>query len=213
MPTETKIERRFLGRDAGRVAVEERQEGEGSRLSGYAAIYYDGTPDTEYEFWSGFVERIMPGAFDRAIREDDVRGLFNHDPHQILGRTRSGTLSISSDDKGLRYEIEPPDTHVAGHVVEAVRREDVTGSSFAFLVTDEDWRMEDGVRVREIQGVQLFDVGPVTFPAYEATEAEVSSRSLRERMAKALPEPSKGPSERVRQARLREIEAAEEASA
>jgi len=177
--SEKRIERRFLAAERGPVTVETREGGEGRMIRGLAAVYYDGTPDTEYELWTDFVERIMPGAFDRAIKEaDDTRALFNHDPNMLLGRTSAGTLTLESTSKGLGYAITPAETQVAADVIIHIERGDLSGSSFAFEVTDEEIRKENGIDIREIQSVKLYDVGPVTYPAYEATEADV--RSLQE---------------------------------
>ena len=98
-------------------------------IVGYGAVFFrEGDPGTEYQLWSDTYERIMPGAFDRAIREDDCRSFFNHDPNLILGRSTAGTLLLSIDNVGLKYEVEPPDSEPARHVLESVRRGDVSGS-------------------------------------------------------------------------------------
>src|SRR5689334_2288993 len=103
-------ERRFLPTATLPIEIEER-EGKPARISGYAAVFYDGSPGTEYQMWQGFSERIMPGAFDRCIREGhDVRALFNHDPNYPLGRTSAGTCRLSIDKRGLKYEIDPPNS-------------------------------------------------------------------------------------------------------
>lgn len=154
----------------------ETREGQSSRITGYAAVYYNGTADTEYQLFDNYYERIMPGAFDRAIREkDDVRALFNHDPNQILGRSSAGTVRLIADGKGLSYEIEPGDTTVARDVQQHLKRKDVTGSSFAFTVTEERWvkvgEGKDKRTIREVVNVRLYDVGPVTYPAYTGTSA------------------------------------------
>jgi uncharacterized protein len=159
-------------------ATIEQREGESTRIRGYAAVFYDGTSATEYPLWSRAVERIMPGAFDKAMARDDVRALFNHDPNMLLGRSKAGTLKLVVDAKGLAYEIEPGDTSVARDVLAHLKRKDITGSSFAFVVTDENWdKKEDGKRIREIRGVELYDVGPVTYPAYKGTTAAARSDS------------------------------------
>lgn len=152
-----------------------RQDGDGqSTISGHASVFFDGTPGTEFKLWENTVERIMPGTFDRALKEkDDVRGLFNHDPSLVLGRTSANTMDLSIDKRGLRYDIRPGDTTIGKDVVEHIARGDVTGSSFAFRITDETWRTEDDVEIREIRGVELFDVGPVTFPAYTGADTGV----------------------------------------
>ena len=137
----------------------------------------------------GLVERIMPGAFDRALRDaDDVRALYNHDPNMVLGRTRSGTLSLVSDQRGLRYEIALPDTQLGRDLPALLRRGDVSGSSFSFSLgdraADQSWvKQNDGTTVREIRSAVLYDVGPVTFPAYAGTSAHTRSLDDIEREA------------------------------
>jgi len=168
------MERRYLNQAASSVGLDVRAEGEAA-IVGHAAVYYDGTDATEYKLWDGAVERIMPGTFDKAIKDNDVRALFNHDPNNLLGRTSADTLTLESDKRGLAYEITPGDTSIGNDVVTHIQRGDLQGSSFAFVVTDQDWRTEDSVDIREIRGVELFDVGPVTFPAYEATDTGLRS--------------------------------------
>lgn len=150
------------------LSAEERSEGKLPSIQGYAAVFYQpGERGTEYELWEGARERIMPGAFDRSLAEaDDVQALFNHDPNMVLGRSKAGTLKLDVFAKGLRYTIKPGNTTVARDVVEHIQRGDVTGSSFGFTVTDQDWRKEDGAEIREVRGVRLVDVGPVLRPAY-----------------------------------------------
>jgi len=190
------MDRRFLGSRLSGVSIETRDDGADGEstttITGYAASFYDGTDATEFHLWDGAVERIMPGAFDRALKEaDDVRALFNHNPDNLLGRTSSDTLSLRADKTGLKYEITPGDTAIARDVIEHIRRGDLQGSSFAFEVTDEEWRKVDDVEIREVRGVRLFDVGPVTYPAYESTTTAVrncdanGAREARESWAKS----------------------------
>ena len=163
-----KIERRNTG--TGEVRME--GEGESRRMVGYAAVFYrEGEQGTEYRLWDDAVERIMPEAFD-SVAGDDVRALFNHDPSLLLGRSTAGTLSLSVDERGLRYEIDPGDTTTARDVQAHLERGDLTGSSFGFRITSEEWQSRnDGPDIRLVRGVELFDVGPVTFPAYESSDA------------------------------------------
>ncbi|MHB1037539.1 MAG: HK97 family phage prohead protease [Pirellulales bacterium] len=173
MPTNTPtLERRILAARLAPIRVESRAEGEGKTITGYGAVYYRADdPGTEYELWEGLFERIMPGAFDRAIKEDDVRGLFNHDPNQILGRNTAKTMRLTSDAKGLRYEIDPPDTQLGHDLLASIKRGDISGSSFSFVPDRVTW-IEEGARmIRQIEAVRLWDTGPVTFPAYTATTA------------------------------------------
>ncbi len=162
------------------IRIDKREDGV-AHLEGYGAVFYDGTPDTQFEIFADFIERIMPGAFDRALRDDDVRGLFNHNVDHVLGRTSAETLKLSVDKVGLRYDIALGDTSIASDVLSHVSRGEVTGSSFSFLITDQEFRTENGVDIREILGVELFDVGPVTFPAYDATTVTTGSRADHDR--------------------------------
>lgn len=167
--------RRFFTLLPAEVA-EEREAGKGKRVTGYAARFYNGKPETEFELWPGMVERIMPGAFKRTLKEGpDVVALFNHNPDLILGRRSAKTLTLKVDDDGLQYDVTPGDTAVGRDVLEHVRRRDVVGSSFGFLVAPdgEKTKKEGHILIRELHDVDLFDVGPVTNPAYEATTAKV----------------------------------------
>jgi uncharacterized protein len=173
------LERRFTRRPQ-RVAVETRADGKRT-ISGYAAVFYDpADAGTEYRLWEDVAERIMPGAFDRAVKEDDVRGLFNHNDSLLLGRTSSGTMRLSVDARGLKFEIDPPDTQTARDLLTLLDRGDVTGSSFAFVPEDTSYREVDGVYIIERNAVKLYDVGPVSFPAYSATEASARSVTAEE---------------------------------
>lgn len=171
------MERRFLSLADNPCRVDKRvgTDPPGSVITGYAAPFWKAeNPGTEYQLDGDLSERIMPGCFDRAIRECDIRALFNHNPDNILGRNIAGTLELSVDQVGLRYRISMPDTSFAQDVVTSVVRGDVTGSSFSFLPYAEPdavvmVHMADGRWVRELRSVQLFDIGPVTFPAYKAT--------------------------------------------
>ena len=164
-----------------RGAVELRKrDDEKPRIGGYASVVYDGTPGTEYWIFNDLVERVMPGAFDRVLaRGDDVAGLWDHDLGQLLGRTASGTLRLSQDQRGLAFELDLPDTQLGRDTLALVERGDVTGASIGFAVGDgvEVWRREGGIDVREIHSVGfLRDVSAVTFPAFEDTE--VGMRAL-----------------------------------
>lgn len=151
--------------------VEARAEGDAEYFDGHAANI------GEIADLGWFTEEIMPGAFDDVLG-DDVRGLFNHDPDQILGRTKANTMVLSVDEKGLRYSIRynpnDPD-HV--RVMQKVKRGDVSQSSFSFDVKDAKWSTRNGKDHRQIFKFQaLYDVAPVTYPAYENTT--VAARSL-----------------------------------
>ncbi len=158
------------------VPMEAREgEGEPRTLAGYAALY-----NSETRIGSFFREVIEPGAFRAALaRQDDVRALFNHDANYVLGRTAAGTLRLEEDERGLRYTVTLPDTQAGRDLWTSVQRGDVSQSSFAFSVDAEEWReLKADLPLRVVKDVTLFDVSPVTYPAY--TETSVSARTQAE---------------------------------
>lgn len=164
-----KIEKRFA---VNGVEIRTKDDGKGNVIAGYASVFYGGTPETEYRLADDYVERVSKTAFDNALkRPDDVRALFNHNANLILGRNKANTLRLSVDERGLRYEIDVPDSTIGHDLVESVKRGDVSGSSFSFYVTRQSFEEVGNVLVRTIEDVELFDVGPVTYPAYTGTEA------------------------------------------
>jgi uncharacterized protein len=148
-------------------------EEEKQKMVGYAAIFDDPAPET----W-GFIEKVAPGAFSDAIKESDTRALINHDPNKVLGRTKSGTLQLKEDKKGLFYEIDPPDTTFANDLMVSMQRGDIDQSSFQFIVDKEEWDETGDIPVRTIVHVsELRDVSPVTFPWYPTTESGLRSKN------------------------------------
>lgn len=148
-------------------------------IEGYAAIFDSPTS------MGWYMEVIRSSAFTKTITEADVRCLFNHDPNFVLGRNKSGTLTLTVDEKGLKYRAELPDTQAARDLYTSIERGDVNQCSFAFRKIKDNWYTDtfkgnDGLDytrdVRELLEVQLFDVSPVTYPAYQDTS--VSARSL-----------------------------------
>jgi len=202
------IERRdYELADADELVVETRSDGRAS-IVGYAAVYNRLSLDL-----GGFREEILPGAFDRILskRGKDVVALFNHDGNIVLGRSSSGTLELSSDDKGLKYVVTPPVSRA--DVLELIQRRDVRGSSFAFTVEpkNESFRTgEDGKAIRQIREVSgLYDVGPVLNPAYPSTSASVAMRSYEAWLAtQAQPEPEAVAAEIVKRSLVRDAAAA-----
>lgn len=161
------IERRHLAQEF-RVS----DEGEFPKISGYASIF-----NTPYDlgYW---IEEIDPNAFDSVIASNpDVRALWNHNADLPLGRTASGTLSLSIDSRGLAYVIDPPATTYANDLIVSMRRKDVTQSSFAFITKRDQWtENEDGTVTRRIlEFDELLDVSPVTYPANPAADSNVRS--------------------------------------
>jgi hypothetical protein len=167
-------ERRFTSFDASELRVED-SGGEHPMIVGYAA---------RFNAWDGdegqFLEMIQPGAFSRTIAKDDIRCLFNHDPNYPLGRKSNGTLRLWEDGVGLYMECDiNPDDVQATSVFSRVKRRDVTGQSFSFFKPKDIWDFSDEETPRRtLVEVNLVDVGPVTFPFYEVTNAEPAYRSL-----------------------------------
>ncbi len=160
-----KIERRAFNFDF----IESHVEAPRPIIVGHAAVF-DQTADLFF-----FMERIERGAFRQSISEDDVRALFNHNPDLILGRNKAGTLTLAEDAVGLAVQITPPDTNWADDLLVSMRRGDITQMSFAFEVMESAWEKADGEDVRVLKRVKLWDVSPVTFPAYDQTDAQVRS--------------------------------------
>jgi HK97 family phage prohead protease len=183
------IERRSLAIDEVESAVplltvESRSEDDGNEreyVVGYAAKFGVLSLDL-----GDFVERLDPGAFgivsERRGRKKplETRALWNHDPNYPLARY-PGTLKMSVDDVGLRYEFPVPDTSYGRDIASNIRAGIVKGSSFSFTVPSggDSWAVEDGRSVRTIQRIDtLLDVGPVTFPAYPDADVKVAQRSF-----------------------------------
>lgn len=167
------LERRLL---AGAQA--ELRASTAGQLAGYAAVFNRLSEDL-----GGFREVLLPGAFDRALRErQPVVALFNHDPDHVLGRTSNGTLTLAVDARGLKAEMKPPATPTAAEVTTLVRGGYVGGMSFAFRVPKggDRWRSDPaGYELREVHDLDLFDVSVVTTPAYADTTVSARARSDR----------------------------------
>ena len=153
-----------------RIARSQEDENKGV-IEGYASVF-----DSWSETLGGifpFKEKVARGAFTDTIGKDDIRALFNHDPNYVLGRNKADTLELIEDEKGLRVRINPPDTGWARDLQISIERGDINQMSFGFIVEDDEWRSEKGIDIRELKKVRLFDVSPVTFPAYTQTDVGV----------------------------------------
>ena len=165
------IERRYTV--VSLLTVEERGEAKKPIIRGHAAVFNQLSEDL-----GGFREQIAAGAFAEAIQKDDVRALLNHDPNFVLGRSGAGTLRMTEDAHGLAVEIDPPDTQAARDLLVSMKRGDITQMSFGFSVrpNGQNWAKDDaGQYVRTLTRVRLFDVSPVTYPAYPQTDVAVRS--------------------------------------
>lgn len=155
------------------TSFEVRSDGGGHTLVGHAAVF-----NTETTIAGLFREMIAPGAFRKTVQESDVRALFNHDPNLVLGRNKAGTLRLYEDGDGLGYEVALPDTQAARDVYTLIDRGDVSQSSFAFKVVKEQRsNPEEGqtLPLFTVKEARLYDVSPVTFPAYDTTDVQVAS--------------------------------------
>jgi len=142
-------------------------------LEGHIAVFNSLSDDL-----GGFREKILPGAFKESIATHDIRALWNHDGDLVLGRNRSGTLTLEEDEIGLAFKNTPPDTTWFRDRMVSLKRGDVTGCSFGFYTDEDEWGTEeDGTRIRTLKKCTLVEVSPgVTFPAYP--QADVAIRSM-----------------------------------
>lgn len=139
----------------------------GSVVFGYAALF-----GIAYEY-GDFLEEISPNAFLKADLSD-VRALLNHDPNQILARTKAGTLKVGVDKKGLWYRFTLPDSPNGDNMRAALERGDVSQSSWGFTIAlrGETWTTKNGMPHRMITEIDtVYDVSPVTYPANKSTSA------------------------------------------
>lgn len=167
--SEMNIERRILPFGEFRV-IEDKKE---TKLTGYAAVF-----DMLSEKMWGFREKVAKGAFTKTIGQDDVRMLWNYDPNFVLARNKSKTLTLREDGKGLYFEGIVPETQWAKDLVVSIKRGDVSQCSFGFIIEKEEWNYGDGKEedIRTLKEVKLFDVSPVTYPAYPQTEVHIRSK-------------------------------------
>lgn len=174
-----------------------KEEGEPTKIIGYA-VRWD---QLSHPIWGLFQERFRKGAFTN--RMQDVYASWQHDEREVLGRTPN-TLVLTEDEIGLRYEITPPSW--ADKYVETIERGDVRGSSFIFRAIKEEWDESDpDMPIRTVVEADLFEVSPVTRPAYpQSTVGIRSEQDFREELAQRFG------SERLRllteQQRAREIQ-------
>ena len=160
--------------------LELRATGDGNTLTGYAAIFDSPSEPLPY------TEYVRKGAFQKTLKDGaDVRLLIDHSGVP-LARTKSGTLYLEEDDKGLLVEAElDPMNPDSARVISAMKRGDMSQMSFAFKAIKDQFNEDRSVR--ELREVRLFDVSVVTFPAYEETVAEIRSRDYSEVVAPIAP--------------------------
>ena len=164
------MEKRYFNID---TRTEKRDDGS-TTITGHAAVFNQLSGDL-----GGFREIIAENAFENVLN-DDVRALINHDPSLLLARTTSGTLNLEQTKKGIQYSFDVPDTTYGRDLIISMERGDITQSSFAFTIEDDSWETTEDGEVRTINKVkQLYDVSPVTYPAYpDADDLTLAQRSL-----------------------------------
>lgn len=159
MTTET-IERRAS-------AIELRAAGR--KLTGYAAIFNTRARVADFD------EEIRSGAFADSLKSGDKLALLDHDTGKLLARTKSGTLKLAEDSKGLHFEIAVPDTTLGRDVLALAERGDLGGASFGFIATRDAWAGS----LRTLQAVDLREISIVSaWPAYPQTTVSARSAAL-----------------------------------
>ena len=164
-----------------------RDDGGNLAIEGYFAVF-----DSNYEIAPGMSESIAPGAFDKTL-SGDIRALINHDTTLVLGRTKANTLQLRTDSHGLwgHIDINPNDSD-AMNLYNRVQRGDVDQCSFGFdIISEETDFREDGSIHWTIKEVELYEVSPCTFPAYEETNIAARAKErddLKKRRAEAWKE-------------------------
>lgn len=167
------IERRNLPR----VVEFRKKEGAVGTLFGYAAVY-----NRYSQNLGGFVEQVDPAAFRKSLADGiPVVARYNHSDAGLLGTTAAGTLVLRSDEIGLGYDVDLPNTTTGRDVSVLAERGDLQFSSFAFRTMRDDWSLtEQGFPLRTLYDAQLVDVAPVVTPAYLDTSSGM--RSLAEKL-------------------------------
>ena len=174
MATEnTKIERRYFHALDVRMIASDNPD-KRPMMKGMAALFNNVSADL-----GGFKEQIAPGAFTNCLRGCDVRALWNHNADHVLGRTAAGTLRLKETDQGLLMECDMPDTTMGRDLQVSMDRGDIDQMSFGFTVAKDSWDEVNGECIRTLLEIDtLYDVSPVTFPAYPDTSVAVRSMDL-----------------------------------
>lgn len=177
----------FPERRAIDVEVDIRASDDGTRLfSGYAAVFNQWA-----DIGGMFREQVAPGAFAKTIRQADIPFVFNHNPDTVMARTKLGTVRLSEDDKGLKVEadLDPADQDAA-RLITKLESRNVQKMSFAFRTIKDDWNEDGKIPERTLREAALFDVSPVTSPAYSGTSAQLrmEARAVLEANGYEVPE-------------------------
>lgn len=154
------VEKRFFHIGEIRADAEDRS------VKGYAAVF-----NAPAEIFDRFLEEIAPGAFAESVANGDVRALWSHNVDLVIGRTKNGSLQLREDAHGLAFDLKLPDTNPGRDAYELISKGFVTGMSFGFRVKEQKWtKGENGApHKRTLMKVELLEVSPTAFPAYEQT--------------------------------------------
>lgn len=138
--------------------------------------------------WGDFYEQFAPKAFSESLKnQPDIRALFEHDHKSLLGRTTSNTLILNEDDRGLRFELTPPDTQLGRDLLVSVDRGDIRGMSFGFIATSESWDFNQEPCLRTVTNAEIYEVTVTSMPAYQESDIQIAKRSMIEAKAKLQP--------------------------
>ncbi|NJC24793.1 HK97 family phage prohead protease [Neolewinella antarctica] len=173
------------------LEIEFRTAESSRRVEGYAALF--GVP-TDMGWYTEVIART---AFDNADLSD-VRCLFNHNADNILARSINKTLTLTIDDKGLKYGFDMPNTNIGNDLFENIRLGNISQSSYAFVVKKQTWTEEsEEMDLRTIEEFEIvYDVSPVTYPANSNTDVALRSKPTK---GEEKPTPPAGFSDEVRQ--------------
>lgn len=189
---------KFLTRNfKSNLTIREEVEKQEKVIEGYFVVF-----NTETELWPGAFEEIDSGAFDETL-ENDIRALINHNTEMVLGRTKSGTLEIRLDEKGVWCRIVINENDIdAMNLYARVQRGDVDQCSFGFNILEEETEFRDDGTVKWIiKKIDLHEVSVVTFPAYEATGVQARKRDFEEIKERSLESRKKALKEKLKHAK------------
>ncbi|PIC88423.1 HK97 family phage prohead protease [Sporosarcina sp. P21c] len=154
--------------------IELRESEDGKRtLTGYALKWEMKSHPLGY--MGEFREQFQRGAFTETLQKDDQRALWSHDTSKVLGRTGNGTLRLTEDEVGLRFDLDLPNTTLGNDTYETIKRGDVDGVSFGFVARRQEWdETDDDYVIRTITDAALLEISPTAWPAYP--DSGVSAR-------------------------------------
>lgn len=141
-------------------------------ITGYGIVF---APATSINL-GGFIEQVDPQSVEASLRSgSEVKSFFNHDPMHVLGTTAAGTMRLTTDKTGVKFEVDAPPTTWADDLLVSISRRDIRGSSFAFFVEQDEWRTEGKIQIRTLKKIHVIEMGPCTNAAYPAATSAVRS--------------------------------------